>query len=190
MSVACWSAIRADAARYTRTPLERTHTAGALFRYYGVRATAIYRFGKKLQRWSKSPAVVVALPLWPLYWLAAAIMRRGYGIHLALSAHIGPGLYIGHLGGICLAHCELGAQCSIGQQTKIGSLDGGPGPRIGSRVWIGAHSKIQGALVIEDGATIGAGARVVADVPAKTLVMGDPARPISRNYDNTSLLVL
>jgi serine acetyltransferase len=84
----------------------------------------------------------------------------------------------------------LGSQCSIGQQTKIGSLTERQGPRIGSRVWIGAHSKIVGTVVIEDGATIGAGARVTADVSARTLVMGDPARAISRNYDNTSLLLL
>jgi serine O-acetyltransferase len=161
-----------------------------LIRVYGFRASAVYRFGRLLSHLSRTPAVVLAAPLWPFYWLAAAFHRYGYGIHLALSAEIGPGLYIGHLGGICLAHCRLGAQCSIGQQTKIGSLQEGPGPSIGDRVWIGAHSKIQGQITIGDGATIGAGARVVADVPARTLVMGDPARTIGRDYDNTTLLML
>jgi serine O-acetyltransferase len=185
-----WSDIRADVARYSRGPQTRFPTFLYLLRHYGLRATATYRLGKKLLKWTHSPAIVIALPLWPVYWIGAALARHGYGIHLSLTADIGPGLYIGHLGGICLANCSLGPQCSIGQQTKIGSLVERQGPRIGSRVWIGAHSKISGAVVIEDGATIGAGARVTADVSARTLVMGDPARAISRNYDNTSLLLL
>lgn len=190
MNIATWSAVKADARRYSRVPGESARTWQLIYRYYGLRASAVYRLGKKLQEWMRSPAIVFALPLWPMYWIAAVIAKHGYGIHLSLTADIGPGLYIGHLGGICLAHCELGTDCSIGQQTKICSLSNGVGPRIGARVWIGAHSKIHGAITIGEGATLGAGARVTADVGARTLVMGDPARPISSNYDNTSLLML
>jgi serine O-acetyltransferase len=112
----------------------------------------------------------------------------GYGINLALSAHIGPGLYIGHFGGIELRNCRLGARCSIGQQTKIGRPAEVNGPKIGDRVWIGSHSHVFGAIVIGDGATLGAGALVTTDVSARSLCLGRPARVAMRDYDNSAFL--
>lgn len=190
VSSSSWQALREDMNRYNRPPQARAGLTTLLWRHYGLRASATYRLGRKLKALTRSPLLFVALPLWPIYWIAAAIIKHGYGIHLSLTADIGAGLYIGHLGGIHLGRCTLGAQCSIGQQTKIGCASDQPGPMIGSRVWIGAHSKIEGAITIGDGATIGAGARVLADVPPRTLVMGDPARRINLDYDNTALLML
>jgi serine O-acetyltransferase len=162
-----------------------------VLRTYGLQATLVYRFGRSLAQLATSPAGrVIALCLWAPYAIANWSVRKSYGIDLALSAHIGPGLYIGHFGGIKIANCELGPSCSIAQHTVIGDAHSNERPVIGARVWIGAHARILGAITVGDGATISAGAKVRGDVAPRTLVMGDPARTVSRNYDNASLLLL
>ncbi|HEX3537983.1 MAG TPA: sugar O-acetyltransferase [Stellaceae bacterium] len=50
--------------------------------------------------------------------------------------------------------------------------------RIGSGVWIGGGAIILPGVTIGDGAVIGAGSVVRNDVPADTLVVGNPARMI------------
>lgn len=49
---------------------------------------------------------------------------------------------------------------------------------IGNNVWIGGHATIMPGVAIGDAAIIGAGAVVTRDVPARTIVAGNPARPI------------
>ena len=52
--------------------------------------------------------------------------------------------------------------------------------RIGDRVFIGANAVVNMGVTIGDEAIIGAGAVVTADVPARTVVVGVPARPVAR----------
>jgi acetyltransferase-like isoleucine patch superfamily enzyme len=50
---------------------------------------------------------------------------------------------------------------------------------IGRDAWIGAHAIVlPGVRSIGDGAVVGAGAVVRADVPARAVVTGNPARPV------------
>lgn len=49
---------------------------------------------------------------------------------------------------------------------------------IGDNVWIGRHSMIFPGVTIGDGCIISAGAVVVSDVPAYTVVAGNPARRV------------
>lgn len=51
---------------------------------------------------------------------------------------------------------------------------------IGDNVWIGAHCIILPGIIIGDGAVVGAGSVVTKSVPAKTVVAGNPARPIEK----------
>lgn len=49
---------------------------------------------------------------------------------------------------------------------------------IGDRVFVGANSVVQMGITIGDEAVIAAGAVVTRDVPARTVVAGNPARPV------------
>lgn len=51
---------------------------------------------------------------------------------------------------------------------------------IGDRVFIGANATINMGVTIGDEAIIGAGAVVTSDVPPRTVVVGVPARAVSR----------
>lgn len=55
---------------------------------------------------------------------------------------------------------------------------------IGRNVWIGAHATVCGGVTVGDNSVIGAGAVVLHDIPANSVVAGVPARvirPISEN---------
>lgn len=55
---------------------------------------------------------------------------------------------------------------------------------IHDKVWIGFGASILKGVVIGEGAVIGAGSMVTRDVPAYTVVAGNPARPIKRINEN------
>jgi serine O-acetyltransferase len=75
---------------------------------------------------------------------------------------------------------EIHEGTQIRPWVTIGLKEGNPvGPTIGRNVKIGTGAKIIGPVHIGDGATIGANAVVVDDVPARATVAGIPARPLS-----------
>lgn len=156
----------------------------------GLQALVVYRLGRWLKAHARRPFLwPLMLLLAPLYLLLQSWVRWAYDIHLGLDAEIGPGLYIGHLGGIRLAACRLGRRCAIQQEVRLLPAEaGGRGPEIGDEVWIGAHSSITGPLAIGTRATISAGSVVTADVAPRCLVLGDPARVIRWDFDNSSFL--
>lgn len=181
--------IGADIERYLRESKSPSAALAALVQQHGLQATIVYRFGRELKRRQGQFWVwPLLLPAWLLYWPAALFMRAGYGIRLSLSADIGRGFYVGHFGGIELSNCMLGPGCNVGEQTKVGSPTEPLGPKIGARVWIGGHARVSGCVNIGDGATIGSGALITSDVPPRALMMGSPARMISRDYDNSGIL--
>jgi lipopolysaccharide O-acetyltransferase len=57
--------------------------------------------------------------------------------------------------------------------------------RIGNRVWIGEQVCVLPGVSIGEGAIVGAGSVVTRDVPANTIVAGNPARVI-RVFDSAS----
>jgi serine O-acetyltransferase len=184
------TAFTADIRRYQAEQHQHASVLTLILRRAGLQVLAAYRFGQWLRR-ARHP--VFRAGLMPVHWVGYLplneLLGRAYGIGLAASAEIGPGLYIGHGGGIELRDCALGAHCSIAQQTKVGPLPrGSRGPRIGNRVWIGAHARVLGPIVVGDGATIAAGAHVVHDVPPRALVAGNPARVVRWGYDNSVIL--
>lgn len=69
------------------------------------------------------------------------------------------------------------------QQAFFPSRDeGSPKITVGSDVWIGKGSCIKSGVRIEDGAVVAAHSNVVCDVPAYTIVGGNPARFIKQRF--------
>lgn len=157
---------------------------------YGLHAIAVYRFGRWIEvRLSGPFKILIKGPLMLIYQMLACMVRKAYGISISKKADIGPGLYIGHFGGIKIERCTvIGANCSIQQHTKIlsGKNTGRPS-YVGSQVWVGAYAVIEGCT-IGDGATIAAAARVEKNIDCCTLAMGNPARVVIKPYNNIEIL--
>jgi len=60
-----------------------------------------------------------------------------------------------------------------------------PPTQIGNDVWIGNGAIVLRGIKIGDGAVIGAGAVVTKDVDPYTVVVGAPAKPIKKRFDDT-----
>ena len=86
---------------------------------------------------------------------------------------------------------EIGHGCTIGRDVIIRSYDGheviGSDNKIalpihiGNHVWIGQRAIILKGVTIGDGAIVAAGAIVTKDVPAHSIVAGNPARVVREN---------
>lgn len=172
-----------------KSPLTFTKKLRTLLFRRGLKALMAYR----LHRYIKSLNIK---GIWLVRWFLLAVVnglrfavRTLYGIHIHHDARIGGGFFISHFGGISIGRCQIGKNCAIAQQVRIGSFDNlsDVGPKIGHHVWIGPHSKIIGNVIIENHVTIASGSVVTSDIRQSTLVMGNPARTVYKNYDNTYL---
>lgn len=184
-------AFLADVRRYTDGPIRTRRLPFVIIRNYGAQALFAYRLGRFLSTasrdWRLAP---LALLGWALYFPLYAYARYALGIRLDLSADIGIGCYIGHLGDIHLTRCRLGRFCSIRHSVQIMPVADGPGPVIGDRVWIGSHARIIGPYSIGSDSTVSAAAVVKRNLAEKTLCLGNPARVIACPYDNRKFLRL
>ncbi|MCC7371961.1 MAG: acyltransferase [Chloroflexi bacterium] len=66
---------------------------------------------------------------------------------------------------------------------ELEARDTMPQPRpvtIADHVWIGNRAIIMPGVTIGEGAAVGAGSVVIADVPPRTLAMGNPARIVKQ----------
>jgi acetyltransferase-like isoleucine patch superfamily enzyme len=58
---------------------------------------------------------------------------------------------------------------------------------IGNDVWIGFGAMILSGVTIGDGSVIGARAVVAGDIPPYAVAVGNPARPVSRRFDEATV---
>lgn len=148
----------------------------------GFRALAYYRFG--VWRMSIEPKLIRA-PFSILYRWLYRRARNLYGIELPYSAKIGRRLVIEHQHGIVVhGMASIGDDCIIRQGVTIGNKTTdkpSEAPVIGNRVNIGAGAIILGAINIGDGSSIGANSVVLKDVVAGDVVVGVPAKSITKN---------
>jgi serine O-acetyltransferase len=146
----------------------------------GFRAVASHRLG--VWRMTVRPKILRA-PLSILYRWMFRRCRNRYGIELPYSATLGRRVVIEHQGAIVVhGGCEIGDDSIIRQGVTLGNktLDRPfDAPRLGKNVNIGAGAKVLGAVTIGDGASVGANAVVLKDVPAGAIAVGVPAKVIS-----------
>lgn len=111
-----------------------------------------------------------------------------FGMHIAPSAQIGRGFYVGHFSGIFVnQNVSIGDNCNISHGVTLGVANRGVRkgvPTVGNNVFIGPGAKIFGKLHIGDNVAIGANAVVTKDVPANSVAVGIPAKIIEgKNSD-------
>jgi serine O-acetyltransferase len=181
--------LRADAYRYTgksggRAFLSAYLEPGFRFTYY-LRKVAFYSTRKK------------SLGIFGYVYnrILYHHYRFKYGFDISPATTIGPGLFIGHFGGVVISpYAVLGANINIAQGVTIGATSRGKrlgAPTLEDRVWVGAHAIIVGKITIGREALIAPGAYVNFDVPAEAVVLGNPGQVVSmsgsRGYINRTI---
>jgi len=171
-----WRVVRADVYR-----LSGRSTYREVFRQLMVGETFPYVFWMRacshLSR-STGPSRLLLLP-------ARLVLRRfryRMGINLPWQTSVGPGIFLGHAGGIVVnAGAVIGSNCNISHNVTIGSNKGRRAgvPQIGDNVYIGPGAVVAGAITVGTGSAIGANSVVLDDVPAGVTVAGAPARVVS-----------
>ncbi len=117
------------------------------------------------------------------YWLLRRVKFR-YGLDISYRTTIGPGLYIGHFGGV-IVHGDvvIGANCNLSQGVTLGVLNRGPNagvPVLGDRVFVGPGAIVLGKVHIGDDSLIGANSLVTFDVPASSVVSAAASQIVSQ----------
>ena len=167
-----------DYRRYRATD-ERWFTV--VFLSQGFWASCIYRFSRMVMtrvkiRWLRR-----------IFGVVLAIVQKWVeivtGITMSPDSDIGEGIYIGHYGQIFFPRFgRMGKNCNIQQGVTIGEGGRGEGwgvPVLGDRVHIGPNAVLLGKIVIGNDVAIAAGAIVTRSMPARAVVMGNPARVVS-----------
>lgn len=147
----------------------------------GFRAVAVQRFG--VWRMKIKPKLL-RIPFSVVYKMMHRKVRNTYGIEIPFSVKLGRRVVIEHQGGIVInGLCAVGDDSIIRQGVTLGNrylerpLEV---PSLGKRVNVGAGAKIFGNISIGDGASIGANAVVLCDVPPGATAVGIPAKIVSQ----------
>jgi serine O-acetyltransferase len=107
-----------------------------------------------------------------------------FGIEIASSCQIGPGLLLPHTQGTVIGAWSIGSNVTIFQGVTLGArlLDfnasSATRPTIGDGVIIGAGAKVLGGIALGDNCRVGANSVVLSDIPPGCLAVGVPARVI------------
>ena len=140
---------------------------------------AVQRFG--VWRMGIKPKLFRA-PFTLLYEAMYRKIRNTYGIELPYTVKLGRRVIMEHQHGIIIhGYSTIGEESIIRQGVTLGNryvdrpLDA---PQLGARVNVGAGAKMLGLVTIGDGASIGANAVVIKDIPEGKTAVGIPAKII------------
>ncbi len=114
-----------------------------------------------------------------LPWLLKSVNRILFSVVLPPSVVLGEGVVLGYqgLGTVFHRDAVVGARVNIGSGVTIGGRAGRPGVAVVEEgAMIGAGAKILGPVRIGRCAAIGANAVVLHDIPAYAVAVGVPAR--------------
>ena len=190
LELPCRELLRADAYRYSGQDSRKAFW-NSFLRHPGFRFTYFLRNVASLRKRKRS----LALPIYLLcrYWLHHYRFR--YGFDISPTTEIGPGLYLGHFGGVVISpYTVLGANINIAQGVTIGATSRGANagaPTLEDRVWVGANAIVVGKITIGHDSLIAPGAYVNFDVPPGSVVLGNPGEIVSdagsQGYVNNTL---
>lgn len=114
--------------------------------------------------------------------LISKVMMRHYcykfGFQIPASTRIGKGVFFSHFGTVVINDAAvIGNYCNLNHNITIGKQNRGEKkgvPTIGNLVWIGTGSVIVGNIKIGDNVLIAPNSYVNFDVPAESVVYGNP----------------
>jgi|HubBroStandDraft_1064217.scaffolds.fasta_scaffold00933_2 serine acetyltransferase len=188
-----WRELSADARLYSA--LRWPHGAGWLRRaliwwlspgllVLGVqRLSHRYRLQRQERGWT---ATTVGLRLLLALGFPLLVLRAKS--HVAATTIIGPNVYLSDGGYLFLGPQRIGGGTLIHERVTIGVRAGeDAAPVIGANVWIGPDSVIYGAIALGDGVTVLPGSVLSMNVPPATVVGGNPAKIVRRDFDNSGL---
>ena len=120
--------------------------------------------------------------------VVGTVLRRAqttlFGMEIGRDVKLGEGVMFLHTVGIVIGgDSRIGDRVLFLGNITVGSVNNSAYPRIGNDVVIGAGARILGDVTIGDGASIGANAVVLCDVPPGHIAVGVPAvvRPRRKN---------
>lgn len=151
----------------------------------GLWASTAYRMEHYVRYSGRSRLVRMLASTWHLFITALT------GIQIDPKAHIGPGLKLPHGGKVLIGEGRLGRNCDIYHGVTLGGgmnmttsddRTAGTGrPILGNRVWVGPGAVVAGGVTVGDDVAVGANSLLVRDVPPRGVVIGVPARLVSRH---------
>ena len=179
-----WAALRADIGRtYFYERGGRLSRILQCARRPGVHAVIVLRFGQ----WARSMPLLFRLVLDPIYFVLNLMIQVMWGIEIPRATVIGPGLFIGHFGGITISSAAvLGRNASISQNITIGLAGSGDKlgvPVIGDDVYIAPGARLFGKITIGHNVKIGANAVIYKSVPDNSVAVLDPGFRILPSAD-------
>jgi serine O-acetyltransferase len=169
------SPLRADLRRrYAMTSGSTLRRVLTCARAPGVHAVLVLRFGQ----WSRRRPKVLRILFDPIYVILDFFIHVLWGIEIPRSARIGPGLYIGHYGGITVSSIAvIGRDCNLSQNITIGVSGAGPkrgAPTLGDNVYVAPGARLVGKITIGNNVKIGANAVIHKDLPDNAIAVLDP----------------
>ena len=174
-----WATLRADVYRYRGSSTVRAflsawwYEPGFRFTWY-LRKTAYYNTRRR--------SLLLLAYLYNRQRLHHYRFR--YGFDISPSTVIGPGLYLGHFGGVVI-NCAttIGSNVNINHGCTIGATSRGPNvgaPVLEDRVWIGAGAIVVGKIRVGCDSLIAPGAYVNFEVEPSSVILGNPGQCVSR----------
>jgi serine O-acetyltransferase len=143
--------------------------------YPGVHALAFHRLAHRLWRreW------------WVTARFVSHVSRFLTGIEIHPGARIGSGVFIDHGMGLVIGEtAEVGDDVTLYQGVTLGGTSlkrEKRHPTLDRDVVVGTGAAVIGAIRVGQGARIGAGSVVVAEVPPNSVVVGVPGKVIYRD---------
>jgi serine O-acetyltransferase len=135
-------------------------------------------FHRKAEQYKKNPILYI------FFVLLKRRYRMRHGYEISSSAQIGEGFCLSsHSGHVIIGPTKIGKNCNINHAVTIGrGYKGGKigRPIIDDYVWIGTGSVLVGNITIGKNVLIAPNSFVNFDVPANSLVIGNPGKIIKK----------
>lgn len=152
------------------------------FVYYLRHPNYRYVFWMRLVQFSYGRKWLIVVRLYA--YLRLQMIRNKTCMQISPKIKIGKGFYVGHWGSIVINAREIGENVNIIQTCTIGVAyrgERGGTPIIGNNVYIGAGARIFGGIRVGNNVAIGVNTVLTKDVEDNSVVVGAPARVISKN---------